>query len=90
MREDVVTPPMARRLRQAGLLWEPQLGDWCAVLASASLGEALAGLWLVAAVANHAGMLVATARALMRLRPWPKSCSRCSWSRPAWGLRRRE
>jgi hypothetical protein len=48
---------MARRLRQAGLLWEPQLGDWCAVLASASLGEAQAGLWLVAAVANHAGML---------------------------------
>src|SRR5215471_7154233 len=57
MREDVVTPPMARRLQQAGLQWEPQLGDWCTVLASASLGEAQAGLWLVAAVANQAGML---------------------------------
>jgi hypothetical protein len=57
MREDVVTPPMARRLRQAGLPWEPQLGDWCAVLASEALGEAQAGLWLVAAVANNTGML---------------------------------
>jgi hypothetical protein len=57
MREDVVTPPMARRLRQAGLQWEPQLGDWCAVLASAALGEAQAGLWLVAAVANSTGLL---------------------------------
>lgn len=57
MREDVVTPPMARRLRQAGLNWEPQLGDWCAVLASAYIGEAQAGLWLVAAVANQTGML---------------------------------
>jgi hypothetical protein len=57
MREDVVMPPMARRLLQAGLQWEPQLGDWCTVLASASLGEAQAGLWLVAVVANQTGML---------------------------------
>jgi hypothetical protein len=57
MREDVVTPPMARRLRQAGLAWEPQLGDWCAVLATESLGEAQAGLWLVAVAANQAGMV---------------------------------
>lgn len=57
MREDVVTPAMARRLRDAGLPWEPQLGDWCAVLASESLGEAPAGLWLVAAVANTTGVL---------------------------------
>jgi hypothetical protein len=57
MREDVVTPPMARRLQQAGFPWEPQLGDWCTVLASASLGAAQAGLWLVAAVANQTGTL---------------------------------
>jgi hypothetical protein len=78
MREDVVTPPMARRLQQAALQWEPQLGDWCTVLASASLGEAQAGLWLVAAVANQAGLL-----GLMDARgQWPLArvpASECVW-----------
>ncbi len=78
MREDVVMPPMARRMRQAGLAWEPQLGDWCAVLASASLSEAQAGLWLVAAVAGSAGML----GLLDAAGQWPMArvpASECVW-----------
>ncbi len=51
MREDVVTPAMARRLQKAGLIWQPQMGDWCTVLGGGHVGEAQAGLWLVAAAA---------------------------------------
>lgn len=57
MREDVVTPATARRLRQAGLPWDPQPGDWCAVLGGEYIGESQAGLWLVAAMAPSAGLL---------------------------------
>lgn len=57
MREDVVTPATARRLQQAGLPWDPQLGDWCAVLGGEYLGESQAGLWLVAALAPSAGLV---------------------------------
>ncbi len=51
MREDVVMPAMARRLQKAGLIWQPQMGDWCTVLGGGHVGEAQAGLWLVAAAA---------------------------------------
>jgi hypothetical protein len=57
MREDVVTPATARRLQRAGLVWEPQLGDWCVALGGEHLGEAQSGLWLVAAVAPEAGLV---------------------------------
>ena len=57
MREDVVTPAMARRLQRAGLVWEPQLGDWCMALGGEHLSEAQSGLWLVAAVAQGPGLL---------------------------------
>jgi hypothetical protein len=57
MREDMVTPATARRLQRAGLFWEPQLGDWCAVLGGEHIGEAQPGLWLVAAVALDSGLL---------------------------------
>lgn len=57
MREDVVTPTTARRLRQAGLPWDPQLGDWCAVLGGEFIGESRAGLWLVAALAPSVGQV---------------------------------
>jgi hypothetical protein len=57
MREDVVTPATARRLQRAGLVWEPQPGDWCVALGGAHLGEAQSGLWLVAVVAQGPGLL---------------------------------
>jgi hypothetical protein len=57
MREDVVTPATARRLVQEGLAWEPQVGDWCAMLGGAYLAEGSAGLWLVIALPPAAGML---------------------------------
>lgn len=47
MRDDLVTPPTARRLQHAGLLWEPQVGDWCMVLGGEHFGETQSGLWLV-------------------------------------------
>ena len=57
MREDVVTPATARRLRRAGLVWEPQMGDWCIVMGGEHLGEGQPGLWLVAALAPAAGLV---------------------------------
>jgi hypothetical protein len=57
MREDLVTPSTARRLGQEGLIWEPQIGDWCTVLGAAHVGEGNAGMWLVVGVQPMAGML---------------------------------
>lgn len=57
MREDLVTPAVARQLALAGLAWEPQIGDWCTVLGAADMEMASAGLWLVAAVADAGSML---------------------------------
>jgi hypothetical protein len=57
MREEVVTPATARLLQRAGLPWDPQLGDWCAMLGGEIVAEAQAGLWLVAAVAPQAGLV---------------------------------
>lgn len=50
MREDVVTPAMARRLLAEGLAWEPQLGDWVTVLGGEHISETQVGLWLVVAL----------------------------------------
>ncbi len=57
MREDLVTPAMARRLAHEGALWEPQVGDWCTVLGAAYVGEGSAGLWLVIGVHPTSGLL---------------------------------
>jgi hypothetical protein len=57
MREDMVTPATARRLAQEGLVWEPQIGDWCTVLGAVYAGEASAGMWLVIGVQPMAGVL---------------------------------
>ncbi len=57
MREDLVTPSTARRLAQEGLIWEPQIGDWCTVLGAAHVGESSAGMSLVIGVQPMAGML---------------------------------
>jgi hypothetical protein len=57
MREDVVTPATARRLAAAGLIWEPQIGDWCAILGGEHIGEGHVGLWLVAAIFPATAML---------------------------------
>lgn len=57
MREDVVTPVTARRLAAEGLPWEPQLGDWCAVMGAEHFSEGRAGLWLVVAQQSASGML---------------------------------
>src|SRR4029077_21061088 len=57
MREDLVTPSTARRLAQEGLIWEPQIGDWCTVLGAAHVGESSAGMSLVVGVQPMAGML---------------------------------
>ncbi len=47
MRDDLVTVSMARRLRQAGLSWRPQVGDWCALLDAAHISGEEAGIWLI-------------------------------------------
>lgn len=47
MREDLVVTTTARRLRTAGLIWRPQVGDWCALVTAAYRVESQAGLWLV-------------------------------------------
>src|SRR5258707_12963919 len=57
MREDVVTPATARRLAAAGLIWEPQIGDWCAILGGEHIAEGHVGLWLVAAIFPATAML---------------------------------
>lgn len=57
MRDDLVTPPTARRLQRAGLDWEPQTGDWCIVLGNELAESSRVGLWLVAAVAGASGLL---------------------------------
>ena len=57
MRDDVATPATARLLAAAGLIWEPQIGDWCAILGGEHVGEGNAGLWLVAGIYPSTGML---------------------------------
>lgn len=57
MREDVVTPVTARRLAAAGLMWEPQIGDWCTVMGGEHISEARVGLWLVAALYPQNGLI---------------------------------
>ncbi|MBF6591315.1 MAG: hypothetical protein IVW57_12430 [Ktedonobacterales bacterium] len=57
MREELVTPTVARRLAQEGLSWEPGIGDWCTVLGAAHIGEGNAGLWLVAGIQPATGLL---------------------------------
>lgn len=42
MRDELALAATARRLRAAGLVWQPQPGDWCALLDGSR-----AGLWLV-------------------------------------------
>ncbi len=57
MREDLVTPAMARRLAQDGLTWEPQPGDWVTALGGARLDEGLIGLWLVITTHDREGFV---------------------------------
>ena len=57
MRDDIVTPTTARRLAGAGLVWEPQIGDWCAILGGEHIGEGNGSLWLVAGIFPATGML---------------------------------
>src|SRR5579884_3195943 len=45
MREDIILASTARRLRAAGLRWQPQVGDWCTLLDG--VREDQTGLWLV-------------------------------------------
>jgi hypothetical protein len=56
MRDDLVLGAQARRLRAAGLVWRPQVGDWCAMLAAAEIAGEDAGIWLVIDV-EASGML---------------------------------
>lgn len=59
MREDLVTPAMARRLVQEGLVWEPQPGDWVTATGGMSLNEGAMGFWLVVATNEREGYLMA-------------------------------
>ncbi|HKD75460.1 MAG TPA: hypothetical protein VKB76_08195 [Ktedonobacterales bacterium] len=45
MREDIILASTARRLRSAGLRWQPQVGDWCTLLDG--VREDQTGIWLV-------------------------------------------
>lgn len=47
MRDDLVLPPTARRLMEAGLLWEPGIGDWAVVIGALHASEGAGSLWLV-------------------------------------------
>jgi hypothetical protein len=48
MREDLTLATTARGLRQAGLAWHAQIGDWCVLLDGLTSADA-SGLWLVTA-----------------------------------------
>ena len=77
MREDLVTPTTARRLAQAGLVWEPQPGDWVTALGGAYMDEGLVGLWLVVAASPDGQLTLADATGR-----WPQSRGQmrdCLW-----------
>lgn len=57
MREDLVTPAMARRLVQDGMTWDPQPGDWVTALGGSHLDEGVVGLWLVITTHDREGFL---------------------------------
>jgi hypothetical protein len=57
MREDLVTPAMARRLVQEGLAWDAQPGDWVTALGGSHLDEGLIGLWLVITTHDREGFI---------------------------------
>lgn len=57
MRDDITLPATARRLSNAGLIWEPAIGDWCAVLGAEHVAETRGSLWVVAARHPTTGML---------------------------------
>lgn len=78
MREDVVTPAMARRLAQAGLRWDPQIGDWCTVLGGMHFGEGEAGLWLVMALVPATGT-IGLVDAAGRWPPAQVAARDCEW-----------
>ena len=57
MREDLVLATIAQRLRQAGLPWKPQIGDWCALVGAAHLAGEEAGIWMVIEIMEKVGQL---------------------------------
>jgi hypothetical protein len=57
MREDLVTPAMARRLVQEGITWDPQPGDWVTPLGGTHLHDGLIGLWLVITTHDREGYI---------------------------------
>ena len=59
MREDLVTPAMARRLVQNGLAWEPQAGDWVTAMGGVSVNGPAMGLWLVITTQEREGYVMA-------------------------------
>lgn len=50
MRDDLVLPPTARRLAEAGLAWEPSIGDWAVVFGALHVDQGAGSLWLVIAI----------------------------------------
>lgn len=68
MREELVTPTTARRLARAGLIWDPQPGDWVTSLGGAHVDEGVVGIWLVVGVGMDGQLTLAdpTGR-------WPQS-----------------
>jgi hypothetical protein len=57
MREDLILATTAQRLRQAGLPWQPQIGDWCALIAAIHLANEEAGIWMIVEIMEQAGQL---------------------------------
>lgn len=57
MREDLLLATVAQRLRQAGLPWQPQIGDWCALIEAAHLAGAEAGIWMIIEIIAKVGQL---------------------------------
>ena len=57
MREDLIVATVAQRLRQAGLPWKPQIGDWCALIGATHLASEEAGIWMVIEIMERVGQL---------------------------------
>lgn len=47
MRDTLALASTARRLRGGGLIWRPQVGDWCTLIDAAHISGDQVGMWLV-------------------------------------------
>lgn len=94
MRDDLVLPPTARRLTEAGLAWEPSVGDWAVVIGAQHVGEGAGSLWLVVGLppeqpssARGEGRQVRLVDSAGRWAPVQVAMAHCTWLPTAGQLR---